>query len=274
MTQGEKAKAYDEALKRAKEAAEKGMVSHNFVSDIFPELNESEDEKIMKDIVEAVELHKDFTQERKEHIYAWLEKQDEKTSDKAEPKFKVGDWVVQENIGVYKVIEICKSWYEVIDFENNHYSISFDNEHMCYLWTIKDAKPGDVIYLPNGDNEHFLFIFKGIENAAVMSFAHFYQYNDGTSEVEGTTDKLSSANDVFQPSTKEQCELLFAKMKEAGYEWDADKKELKKVGQKPIWSEDDELNFKQAIYVCHQHHYFEVETWLKNLKDRVQLQYK
>ena len=107
-----------------------------------------------------------------------------------------------------------------------------------------------------------------------MSFAHFYQYNDGTSEVEGTTDKLSSANDVFQPSTKEQCELLFAKMKEAGYEWDADKKELKKVGQKPIWSEDDELNFKQAIYVCHQHHYFEVETWLKNLKDRVQLQYK
>ena len=30
------------------------------------------------------------------------------------------------------------------------------------------------------------------------------------------------------PATKEQRDLLFAKMKEAGYEWDADKKELKK----------------------------------------------
>ena len=32
------------------------------------------------------------------------------------------------------------------------------------------------------------------------------------------------------------------------------------------WSEEDELNFNQAIYVCHQHGYFEVETWLKSLK--------
>lgn len=40
-------------------------------------VEESEGEKIRKDIVEAVELHKDFTQERKERIYAWLEKQGE-----------------------------------------------------------------------------------------------------------------------------------------------------------------------------------------------------
>ena len=31
------------------------------------------------------------------------------------------------------------------------------------------------------------------------------------------------------PATKEQRDLLFSKMKEAGYEWDADKKELRKI---------------------------------------------
>ena len=31
------------------------------------------------------------------------------------------------------------------------------------------------------------------------------------------------------PATKEQRDLLFAKMKEAGYEWDAEKKELRKI---------------------------------------------
>ena len=37
-----------------------------------------------------------------------------------------------------------------------------------------------------------------------------------------------------KPATKEQRDLLFQKMKEAGYEWDVDKKELKKIEQKPI----------------------------------------
>jgi hypothetical protein len=35
------------------------------------------------------------------------------------------------------------------------------------------------------------------------------------------------------------------------------------------WSENDELNFNQAIYVCHQYGYSGVETWLKSLKQRM-----
>lgn len=42
-----------------------------------PELRESEDERIRKDIITAVEMYKDFTQGRKEEIYAYLEKQKE-----------------------------------------------------------------------------------------------------------------------------------------------------------------------------------------------------
>jgi len=41
----------------------------------IPELAESEDERIRRDIVAAVEMYKDFSQRRKGQIYAWLEKQ-------------------------------------------------------------------------------------------------------------------------------------------------------------------------------------------------------
>jgi hypothetical protein len=72
----EKAKRYDEAIERYKAKQEyESQKVHEFIEYLFPELAESEDERIRKDIIEAVELHKDFTQVRKEHIYAWLEKQ-------------------------------------------------------------------------------------------------------------------------------------------------------------------------------------------------------
>ena len=39
----------------------------------------------------------------------------------------------------------------------------------------------------------------------------------------------SRINGNIHPATKEQRDLLFAKMQEAGYEWDDGKKELKKI---------------------------------------------
>jgi hypothetical protein len=40
---------------------------------------------------------------------------------------------------------------------------------------------------------------------------------------------------------------LFQKMHEAGYEWDAEKLELKKIEQKPAWSEEDEKILNSVI---------------------------
>ena len=51
-------------------------------------------------------------------------------------------------------------------------------------------------------------------------------------------------NNKVYPATKEQRDFLFQKMKEAGYEWDDDEKELKKIEQKPAWSEEDEVMIK------------------------------
>ena len=41
---------------------------------------------------------------------------------------------------------------------------------------------------------------------------------------------------------------------------------LEKQDKKSEWNEEDELNHKQAIYVCHQNGYTAVENWLKSLK--------
>ena len=211
------------------------------------------------------------------------EKQGEqKPADKVEPKFKVGDWIVNDYC-IGKVIELTDDAYLL----DTGQGIPFSCEHNAHLWTIQDAKEGDIIYLPNGNNEYYFFIFKGIENAAVMSFAHFYQYNDGTSKVEGTIDDLFSVNDIFQPSTKEQRDLLFQKMHEAGYMWDSESKQLLSLKaepsgeQKTAWSEEDEKIITGIIndiqkrledYPLEQlaEIYFKEIKWLKSLRKRIE----
>ena len=89
MTTEEKAKAYDEAIKKAKEIKEKIVYSHlstesckavsEYIDTIIPELRESEDERIRRRMVEH------FKSKTKEtwcsipvkDILAWLEKQKE-----------------------------------------------------------------------------------------------------------------------------------------------------------------------------------------------------
>ena len=82
MTEKEKAKAYDEALEKAS-AAHKDEDRHlkATLERIFPELKESEDEKIKKAIIEFFESEDDnatYSLVRKKDIIAWLEKQGKK----------------------------------------------------------------------------------------------------------------------------------------------------------------------------------------------------
>ena len=79
MTEKEKAKAYDEALEKAS-AAHKYEDRHlkAALERIFPELKESEDERIKKAIIEFFESEDDnatYSLVRKKDIIAWLEKQ-------------------------------------------------------------------------------------------------------------------------------------------------------------------------------------------------------
>jgi len=103
--------------------------------------------------------------------------------------------------------------------------------------------------------------------------------------LEGNNFKLGNyyALDTIKPhpATKEQRDLLFQKMKEAGYEWNEEKKELKMIEQNPTWSEEDEkflnLSLENLTELKNRfgEEYGKVSDcihWLQSLKDRVQLE--
>ena len=74
----EKAKAYDKTLERAKSAIKecgnnKGRIT--MIEEIFPELKESDDERIRKDLCRAIWTY--IPTEEGEEYLLWLEKQGE-----------------------------------------------------------------------------------------------------------------------------------------------------------------------------------------------------
>ena len=248
MTQEEKAKRFDKAVKIIKdnldalnEITETGAETVNIQAmkncfyRAFPELRESEDERIRKALIDFFSRGAENGEQTNgvydKDILAWLEKQGNEKPAIFAPKFREGDWIVQENIGVYKVIEICESWYEVVDGEDNHYSISFDNEYMCHLWDItKDAKEGDVLV---SVKYKCPFIYKGCLDPNHPDSPVAYCGID----IEGYFccggDKFNHwwTDEEVQPATKELRDLLFQKMKEADYEFDFGKKEMKTIEQ-------------------------------------------
>ena len=160
------------------------------------------------------------------NLSSCIEKQGEqKPADKVEPKFKVGDWIVQENIGIYKVIEVCESWYEVVDNKDERYSISFDKEYMCHLWTINDANDGDVL-VDSYSKDSIIILYKGIyKERSILAHCGWNGYNFSIKTNGFGYGGLDNTD--YLPATKEQRDLLFEKMKNTGYEWDAENKELK-----------------------------------------------
>lgn len=87
MTQEEKARAYDEAIKRAKEINnEQKAQPFDVMLKVFPELKESEDEKIKKVLIELVKCnersgYKLLNNVSTSSMLDWLEKQGEQDTD-------------------------------------------------------------------------------------------------------------------------------------------------------------------------------------------------
>jgi hypothetical protein len=160
----------------------------------------------------------------KEQMLAWLEKQGEKPTEKVEPKFHEGEWITNGDY-IWKIVMI-KSLDYILQSQGGNIvedTISHVDEQF-HSFTIEDAQDGDV--LVNGDE---IVIFKknsfNEKDLSGSMFVHCslrnkrgYWYTIGG---------INPSN--YVPATKEQRELLFQKMKESGYEWDVEKKELKKV---------------------------------------------
>jgi len=233
----EKAQAYDEALEKARQLCAypttKPFISD--LQDLFPELCESEDEKTRKRIIALVNAHGQGMY--KDDMLTWLEKQGEqKPTDKVEPKFKVGDWCIDNEDGtIFQIVKVLDNTYTYKTNEGKEYSCThYSLENDARLWTIQDAKSGDMLVdKSNGTIGIFQSIGHhpdgGSYNDPSYCFLHC-RYDDGFFFEDFEDGNTMNSGDVI-PATKEQRDLLSQKMKEAGYIFDFKNKELKKIEQ-------------------------------------------
>ena len=314
--------SYEKAIERARELVIEGKISKENAEYIFPELKEPGDERIRKFLIDFIKVcgwsEKQFPP--REDAIAWLEKQGEhanfrnkiqvgdevtrnedgvlvnlsqlnrvaKPADKVEPKFKPGDWVMLD-----RPVLITK--VEDMPYNTHQYWTSdgtwFGDATNAKLWTIQDAKPGDVLVNQKGEMP---FIFKSYKDCRAYCFCAYSNHKDVFFEKFLNRDNtdlhwMYLPHEEAFPATKEQRDLLFQKMMEAGYEWDAEKLELRKIEQKPAWSEEDEIHQLHAISLIEDikdwankdgmhslciERCIESIDWLKSLKDRVQPQPK
>ena len=218
----EKAKAYDKAIERAKKIYGNGIIER-----IFPELKEGDDERIKKNCIHFLELQKQHhaaTFEIEECI-AWLEKQGKQLADKNEPKFEVGDWVVFiTSESVYQVEKKENYEYTIRHILGGSMCLPFSNEELIREWTIEDAKDGDVLAC---NEEILLFKSYSVLQGRISLYCWYNGHTNNFHSKEVIDILLTTRNKVC-PATKEQRDALMKAMNDAGYEWDADKKELKK----------------------------------------------
>ena len=279
MTEKEKAKAYDEALKKAS-AAHKDEDRHlkATLERIFPELKEDDGERIKKELIQWVDEFPDtiWRGHYKKDIIAWLEKQrkpksywkpteeqyealdyaynscpdtergnyyegaletliedlhmlekqGKKSTDKTKPKFKVGDWVVFITSGsIYQVEKKENYEYTLRNIYGGLLCVDFSNEELIRKWTIEDAEDGNVLVHNSFMFGDFIFIYN---STSVLQAYCYYSSERNRFIIEDRGHSYPWNMQEVTPATKEQRDTLMKAMNDAGYEWDVEKKELKK----------------------------------------------
>ena len=235
---------YEAALARAKAVYLTDDDKKGAMETVFPELMElDKDDEIRQALIKYFTLWGKSTPStmgfRNEDIVDWLKRVKSvrvksakvttgklaemiaERNDKVKQKFKVGDWIITKDKNVHKDYSVCK----IVEIENKRYHLENGDyldkdtlEQYGYrLWNIQDANDGDVLA-----SSKSIFIFKGIymagkpESYCALMDGYFFSCPKGC-----------WTNEQCYPATKEERNLLFQKMKEAGFEWDAEKKELK-----------------------------------------------
>ena len=179
-----------------------------YIGENCPELKESEDEKIRKDLIEWIEEFPDmiWRTHYKKDVIAWLEKQGEQ-----KPKSEVGNWLINDHC-LGEVILLTDNAYLL----DNGQSIPFSCK-TTRLWDIaKDAKEGDVLASKVGDD---ILIFARLDSSS--TFSSYYNTRG-----KGNCGWL---NKCFIPATKEQRYALIKDMAAAGYKWNQEKLKIEKA---------------------------------------------
>jgi len=214
-----------------------------------------------------------------EYGLQYIEKQVERNpTDKAELKFNVGEWVVNKFGYSWHIDSFDKKNYQVSDGKGNYNYFPIAKHDEMRLWSITDAKGGDVLFAENFDNiGGCVFLFKGLDSwkfDAEGDRAIATGYCCVSITESGSADFGIQGPDCVEikrvhPATKEQRDLLFQRMHEAGYMWDSKSKQLLSLKaepsgkQKPAgWSEEDEQNLNVVLSYINDE---SIRRWLKDV---------
>ena len=144
-----------------------------------------------------------------------------------EQKFKVGQYIT-DGRDSGQIIEVDCHCYKILDFTGNtNIIIPFTLQDNYHLWTIQDAKDGDVIHFGT-----VTAIFKKyIGGEKCICYCSFCEDGGFEIPIENGDDNVYGCYNAT-PATKEQRDTFMKAMNDAGYEWDIEHKELKKKNHK------------------------------------------
>ena len=159
-----------------------------------------------------------------------------RSADRIKPKFKVGDWITNRGHS-YLIANI--------DYENDRYLFEIGGytheplnweyienvDRNYHLWTIKDAKDGDILCAKGSYFKEYVFKFSSFTEDNVISTHFGYDVFHGTFDTKLSRFGREEDFVSITPATKEQRDLLFSKMHEADYEWDTKKRTLERFIQ-------------------------------------------
>jgi len=214
-------------------------------------MNNKDDERLRNTTIAFLKDFADKGYENAIECIDWLEKQGEqklqgksaleaineekndnqfcvKSTNNVEPKFKVGDWIVNNNTKiVFSIKSYNSGYYTLEDTNGNTYSPCLPpTKEYYHLWSIEDAKVGDILASKDGNS---ILIFRHLSLDDDDTFLSYYSVTFSPYYNMQEYDEVNWLNNNFVPATKEQRDLLLQKMTEAGYEYDAEKEQLRKM---------------------------------------------
>ena len=161
----------------------------------------------------------------------------QKSANKIEPKFKVGNWVVNKFGDSWHIDSFDNKNYQVSNGKGNYNYFPISKQDEMYLWTIQDAKDGDMLsfYTEYRGNKMFqVGIIKkyvgkrgGCSNTFKMYVGVNWDNNLQIGKYMGCSLNIECSD--IHPATKEQRDFLFKKLKESGYKWNTETKTLEKL---------------------------------------------
>ena len=259
-------KLYKEALERAKEYLTPNtpecVDTLSVITTIFPELKESEDEKVRKGIIELVKQSSEILNKKnQERMLVWLEKQSDET--------KIEALRTEYEKGRADALAECRFDYSNANIQQKDYAeqkliepalwhdVSEEPEEMREIlceWGSDDATWHDVAFYDSKTNK-FRKDKMPIDNVTKWVYVDELLEKQGEQKVSYTTIVETGNGGINALVTKE----LY----------------VDKTEQKPTWSEEDDAYKLFAISAVEDYYdeknplQKELVDWLKSLKERI-----